>query len=857
MTRRIYAFLTAFCLLLALFPPAPAAAAAEGDLPSTLYIEPSAENGIPSRIALVKTASSSGGWGGWPWGGSGGSSSSNDYQLYLPGSADPEACFFSWDDGLTASDSEDTYASGALPIPQPGETRTFTFTKGSETKTFTVMGWQGSAAVKAIFIEIDESRGTIAAMNNDSDHETTCTGSIVIDGARQNLPKIKGRGNSSWMTAKTKKPYNFWLDKKAVLLGIDCAKTKKWTLLANCDEKSLLRNKLGYDMAHQMGIGQDSAEVDVWMNAQYLGTYLLTPKYDSFVTDNGFLIENDNYKEPPVEEGGDPSFDLEGLIGHGSAQQYYNYNRITVKKVGDTLLGEETVENLIAAGEKIRVYTQDVWDAIRSETGYNERGLYYADAIDMESWARMYLMQDFIKNYDFCGGSIFFRRDGQAETDKLYAGPLWDLDIGFGCPSNNSDLGVELLDGYGWFVRNVKDTKTSIFKVVGQHEDFMEEVRRQYNLNHEVFDNAEAHLEELAQQIDASARMNDKATAGESSPPTNISRQTVKQRGTEYEQTYIATNGWRDYVDNVKTFVHARALFFRNELTDAEPCEHDYQPTVTAPTCTEKGYTTYTCSKCGDHYVSDEVSALGHHYVTEVIAPTCTEQGYTTHICRVCGDRYMSDVTEKLPHDFKDGVCTVCGEKDPDYVPPPRFADVSEDAWYRDAVEWAAAAGITTGATETTFDPNGSCTRAQVLTFLYRAAGEPPAGSDIAPQNPFVDVKETAYYYNAVLWAVGQGITTGTGGSSFNPNGKCTRAQVVTFLYRTAGQPSAGSDIAPQNPFTDVKETAYYYSAVLWAVGEGITAGATETTFRPNGVCTRAQVVTFLYRAGAGEAPLH
>ena len=159
-------------------------------------------------------------------------------------------------------------------------------------------------------------------------------------------------------------------------------------------------------------------------------------------------------------------------------------------------------------------------------------------------------------------------------------------------------------------------------------------------------------------------------------------------------------------------------------------------------------------------------------------------------------------------------------------------------------MNWAYAEGITTGATSTTFNTNGTVTRAQAVTFLYRAAGEPDV-SDV--ENPFTDVSESAYYYDAVLWAYSEGITTGTTATTFDPNGTCVREQVVTFLYRYFGEP----DTVGTSVFTDVVSTAYYYDAVSWAVSEGITTGLSDTVFGVGGDCTRAQIVTFLYRAVA------
>ena len=169
------------------------------------------------------------------------------------------------------------------------------------------------------------------------------------------------------------------------------------------------------------------------------------------------------------------------------------------------------------------------------------------------------------------------------------------------------------------------------------------------------------------------------------------------------------------------------------------------------------------------------------------------------------------------------------------------FTDVADKAYYRDAVEWAVDNGITKGTTATTFSPNATCTRAQAVTFLWRAAGSPdpkPAAM------PFNDVPARSYYYNAVLWAVEQGIVNGTSATTFSPNMNCSRGQIVTMLWRSEGAKPATSS----NPFADVNKDAYYADAVLWAVGEKITKGTSATTFSPDDTCTRAQIVTFLYR---------
>ena len=169
------------------------------------------------------------------------------------------------------------------------------------------------------------------------------------------------------------------------------------------------------------------------------------------------------------------------------------------------------------------------------------------------------------------------------------------------------------------------------------------------------------------------------------------------------------------------------------------------------------------------------------------------------------------------------------------------FVDVATGSYYEDAVDWAVGNGITQGTDATHFAPDGICTRAQAVAFLWRAAGSPKPETRTMP---FTDVPAGSYYYDAVLWAVENGITKGTSDTTFSPNMTCTRAQIVAFLWRSEKSPAAGT----ANPFADVKSTAYYADAVLWAVKENIIKGTTNTTFSPNADCTRAQIVTFLWR---------
>jgi len=226
--------------------------------------------------------------------------------------------------------------------------------------------------------------------------------------------------------------------------------------------------------------------------------------------------------------------------------------------------------------------------------------------------------------------------------------------------------------------------------------------------------------------------------------------------------------------------------------------------------------------------------------------------GTHTARCTLCD----KTITEK--HVFVNGVC-VCGARktsgsiDDSSHGSTRpitnnrisFTDVSKTDYFYDAVLWAVENGITAGTSRTRFSPYATCTRAQAVTFLWRSSGSP------APKNsrmPFTDVSPSAYYYDAVLWALEEGITTGTSSTTFSPDAVIDRAQAVTLLYRANGAPSVTGHTA----FTDVPQTAYYADAVKWAVDHGITTGTSAAAFSPNASCTRAQIVTFLYRAYRG-----
>ncbi len=290
----------------------------------------------------------------------------------------------------------------------------------------------------------------------------------------------------------------------------------------------------------------------------------------------------------------------------------------------------------------------------------------------------------------------------------------------------------------------------------------------------------------------------------------------------------------RVHVDAMEGFDQNAILVFDWDKAAeyVDPCADGHKTEVKnakAATCTEAGYTgDEVCTVCGETVKQGEtIAAKGHTWgewkVTK--AATTSAEGEQTRTCSVCGETE----THKIPK---------LDVKNP-------FVDVAQGQYYYDPVLWAVNHDpqITNGTDATHFSPMATCTRGQVVTFLWRAKGCPEPKTT---NNPFSDVKASDYYYKAVLWANENGITNGTSATTFSPNDPCTRAHVVTFLWRAENKPAAGSS----NPFADVPAGQYYTDAVLWAVNHNpqITNGTDATHFSPDKPCTRGQVVTFLYR---------
>ena len=302
-------------------------------------------------------------------------------------------------------------------------------------------------------------------------------------------------------------------------------------------------------------------------------------------------------------------------------------------------------------------------------------------------------------------------------------------------------------------------------------------------------------------------------------------------------------------------------------LTAYNKCDYvhayDKGKVTKQPTCVDRGVKTYTCRVCGATRV-EYISPTGVHTWdsgTVVKEPTCIAAGTRRYTCTVCKSATRDESIPALGHAWAfDRIvsygetthenqarykCARCGQtKTGRMCADEVFTDMpAEGNWAHDPIDWAYFNGITSGKTATTFAPKDVVTRAEAMTFLWKTVGSP---EPLSSNNPFTDVPEGKYFYKPVMWAVENEITKGATDTTFAPKQKCTRAQIMMFIWAAAGKPEPETT---ENPFKDVSSNKYYYKAILWAVENNITGGIAADKFGPNNTCTRAQIVTFLYKS--------
>jgi len=310
--------------------------------------------------------------------------------------------------------------------------------------------------------------------------------------------------------------------------------------------------------------------------------------------------------------------------------------------------------------------------------------------------------------------------------------------------------------------------------------------------------------------------------------------------------------------DGVKTFTCTVCGATKTEVipaTGEEVCKHEHgHNDHMDATCTEDGYDRMICDDCGKVISEELIAALGHNVVKDEAVPaTCTATGLTAgEHCTRCNYKVAQEVVPMLAHSFKDGVCTVCGAKDPNYKPaePTKFNDVAKTAWYYDAVNYAVQNGLMNGVGGGNFAPDSPMTRAMLVTVLWRYEGSPEEG-----KNTFTDVPNGEWYTKAVAWAAANGIVSGVGNGKFDPNGNITREQMAAILFRYADK--KGFDTSKRGDlsgFPDrAKVSGYATDAIAWTVAEKIIGGS-DGKLLPQGNATRAQVSTILMRFIEGIA---
>lgn len=509
-----------------------------------LYVKPDKDAGLPGKVKVKFHYNDLNG------------------AVYFPGTAKNKQFYFSWNDpDLKVLKDGKELKSGKAPVAAFGEKVTYQVVKDGLSSFVTIESCRGSAGVEAMFITLDEKKGTIKAMNNDPDHETSCYGKVLFDGKSKYI-RMKGRGNSTWVFPK--KPYNLtfyhdpeYSDKDSVKL-IKGAKAKNWSLVANHLDNSLLRNKIAMDLAENMGIGLKTKFVDLWVNGQYYGNYLLTPKNDYDTPDNGYQLENDNYIDPGNSFQIPGMFEIGTLPGVTVLGSGYN-NRICLKDMGDT--AKANGENL----KTIEKYFTKAWKAVLD---YDSEE--YQNYFDIDSWSKMYLMYEVTKTYDCYAGSLLMHRDGLTKNDKLIAGPAWDYDISLGRTLHKFFVGVSepmQLNAEGWYIDHIgadlSNQPISLLQELGKHKSFRDQVAKTYNKYEWAFKDMAANVTRQQQFLKDSALMNNERwLTNNLCADYLVAPNTMAALGTgKYQLRYHVTTTWNDYCYNLKEFCTKRVLW--------------------------------------------------------------------------------------------------------------------------------------------------------------------------------------------------------------------------------------------------------------------------------------------------------
>ena len=684
-------------------------------------------------------------------------------------------------------------------------------------------------------------------------------GKAVYDGA---LTQLKARGNTTFTVAE-KKSYQIKLGKKSDLVACG-EKVKTWTLLAGYNDATFLHDKLFKDLAASLGMPYTAASdwVDLYYDGVYRGTYLVSEKnavnktgVDITDMEDAYAGVNAGYGSnmttattenrygqtyqyttgltEPANITGGYLLELNGTKLSGTPEPKYD-------EASGFITGKGSAMNVKSpewcgkdAMAYISEYYQEFEDAVYAQdadgnyTGYNaETGKYYYEYCDLTSLVQVYLLQSLSGNSDAFYSSLFFYKDADG---LMYAGPVWDM---------------EMTCGSGWngyigpdndFI-NGRYLVTALLKIPGfraavsnyYHDTFLAQAQQLVGDDGKVMTGAA--------RLSASAAMNYRQW-----PLIRVGNPNQSSHfwpaGTTYADTVADMNDWL-----TKRIAQMSAVY-----------DHTWDAGVVTkePTCAASGTRVYT-NDVGET-MTEAIPAKPHTPETlPAVAATCTASGLTEGSkCAVCGATLTAQKVIPAAHHYVDGVCTVCGAKDPTAVPCPggeacpgyKFTDMpSTTNWAHNGIDFVVAHKLFAGTSDTTFEPNAKLTRAMIVEILYCLEGEPA----VEAENPFTDVSGSAWYTKAVLWAASNNIVAGIGNGRFDPNGTATREQAATILYEYARFKGCDVDVyGDLSAFADAGSvSAFARAPMTWAVAEGLISGAVingRTLLDPQGVTTRAQ----------------
>lgn len=704
-------------------------------------------------------------------------------------------------------------------------------------------------------------------------------GKAVYDGA---LTQLKARGNTTFTVAE-KKSYQIKLGKKSDLVACG-EKVKTWTLLAGYNDATFLHDKLFKDLAASLGMPYTAASdwVDLYYDGVYRGTYLVSEKNAVNKTGVNITDMEDAYADVNAGYGSN----MTTATAENKYGQTYQYTtgltepeNITggylLELNGTKLSGtpepkyDEASGFITGKGSAMNVkspewcgkdamayiseYYQEFEDAVYAQdadgnyTGYNaQTGKYYYEYCDLTSLVQAYLMQSLSGNSDAFYSSFFFYKDVDG---IMYAGPVWDMESTCGSGWNGY-IGPD-----NDFI-NGRYLVSALLKIPG----FRAAVSNYY---HDTF------LAQAQQLVGDDGKVMTSAARLSASAAMNYRQWPLIRVGNPNQSSHFWPAGttYADTVADMNDWLTARIA----QMSAVYDHTWDAGVVTKEPTCAASGTRVYT-NDVGET-MTEAIPAKPHTPETlPAVAATCTASGLTEGSkCAVCGATLTAQKVIPAAHHYVDGVCTVCGAKDPTAVPCPggeacpghKFTDMpSTTNWAHNGIDFVVAHKLFAGTSDTTFEPNTKLTRAMIVEILYCLEGEPA----VEAENPFTDVSGSAWYTKAVLWAASNNIVAGIGNGRFDPNGTATREQAATILYEYARFKGCDVDVyGDLSSFADAGSVSTFARAPMtWAVAEGLISGAVingRTLLDPQGVTTRAQFAMIMMQyvlnvvKAAPEAP--